>query len=92
MQEMGDSPFDGERPVGRTGEPLPAAAAYRVVEEVVAFFREPADAFIRRRHRELKSAGLTNEEIFPLVAHELEARPVLAPQLTERQIRRVIYG
>lgn len=71
---------------------LPLGAALRVVEDVAAFFHEPAEVFIRRRHRELQSAGRANQEIFAVIADELASRPVAAPGLTERQIRRVIYG
>jgi hypothetical protein len=71
---------------------LPESMARRVVEEVVAFCGEPAEAFIRRRHRELQAAGLANAEIFSTIGAELAARPVAAPRLTERQIRRVIYS
>lgn len=73
-----------------TGLPLPAAL--RVVQDVAAFFREPAEVFVRRRHRELQTAGMANPEIFAVIEHELATRPVAAPELTERQIRRVIYG
>lgn len=72
--------------------PLPAAAAARVVEEVVAYFSEPAEEFIRRRHRELQAARLANAETFRRIAMELAGRPVAAPRFSERQIRRVIYG
>jgi hypothetical protein len=71
---------------------LSEAAAARVVEEVVAYFSEPADVFIRRRHRELQAARLANPETFRRIASDLAGRPVAAPQLSERQIRRVIYG
>jgi len=72
--------------------PLSEAAAARVVEEVVAYFSEPAQEFIRRRHRELQAAGLANAETFRRIAIELAGRPVAAPQFSERQIRRVVYG
>jgi hypothetical protein len=72
--------------------PLSPAVAQRIVEEVVAFFSEPAEAFVRRRHTELKAQGLANPEVFRRIAEELGGRPVLAPDLTERQIRRLIYG
>jgi hypothetical protein len=72
--------------------PLSEAAARRIVEEVVAFLGEPADVFIRRRHRELQAAGRANPEIFRQIIAELTTRPVAAPALTERQIRRVVYG
>lgn len=71
---------------------LSEAAAARVVEEVIAYFSEPADVFIRRRHRELHAAGRANAETFRCIAIELAGRPVAAPQFSERQIRRVIYG
>jgi hypothetical protein len=71
---------------------LPAPMAERVVEEVVAYFREPVEAFVRRRHRELQAAGRANPEIFAAIARDVAERPVAAPPLTERQIRRVIYG
>ena len=71
---------------------LSEAAAARVVEEVVAYFSEPAEAFIRRRHRELQAVRLANPQAFRRIAVELAGRPVAAPRFSERQIRRVIYG
>jgi hypothetical protein len=71
---------------------LSEVAAARLVEEVVAYFSEPAEAFIRRRHRELQAARLANPETFRRIAAELAGRPVAAPEYSERQIRRVIYG
>jgi hypothetical protein len=71
---------------------LSEAAATRVVEEVIAYFSEPAEAFIRRRHRELQAARLANPQAFRRIAAELAGRPVAAPRFSERQIRRVIYG
>ena len=72
--------------------PLVPAVATRVIEEVVAYFSESTEMFIRRRHRELQAAGQPNTTIFERVAAELRARPVTAPELSERQIRRVVYG
>ena len=66
--------------------------AVRVVDEVVAFFSETAEQFVRRRHRELQGRGLPNPQIFERVAAELRRRPVAAPALSERQVRRIIYG
>ena len=71
---------------------LSPAAAGRVVADVAAYFSEPAEAFIRRRHRELQAAKVANPESFRLIARELAGRPVAAPEFSERQIRRVIYG
>jgi hypothetical protein len=72
--------------------PLSPEMSRRVVEEVVDHLREPVEALLRRRHRELQARGLANAEIFPLLVAEVAARPVAAPPLTERQIRRAIYG
>jgi hypothetical protein len=72
--------------------PLMADTATRVVEEIVAYFSESATGFVRRRHSELQEAGMANAEIFRRIAAELAARPVAAPEFSERQLRRVIYG
>lgn len=72
--------------------PLDRATAARVVDEVVAYFAEPLEALVRRRHRELQRAGLANAEIYTRITAELAERPVAAPELTERQIRRLVYG
>ena len=66
--------------------------AVRVVAEVVAFFSETAEEFVRRRHRELREGGVGNPDSFTRIAAELRARPVAAPRLSERQVRRIIYG
>ncbi|WP_084958120.1 hypothetical protein [Thermoactinospora rubra] len=72
--------------------PLGPGEAARVVADVLAYFSEPVEEFVRRRHRELKARGLTNDEIFPRIAAELPARRVAAPPLTLRQLRRIVYG
>ena len=71
---------------------LPVGIASRVIEEVLDHFHEPVEAFVRRRHRELKAEGLRNARVFTYIASELSSRPVAAPRLSERQIRRMIYG
>jgi hypothetical protein len=79
-----------ERVAMSTGLPLTVAA--RVVGDVLAYYREPAEQFVRRRHGELQAAGKKNPEIFTLIADELRRRLVAAPVLSERQLRRVVYG
>ncbi|MDF5752225.1 hypothetical protein P3X83_06365 [Spongiactinospora sp. TRM90649] len=66
--------------------------AARVVADVLTFFSEPVEEYVRRRHVELKAQGLTNEEIFPRIATELPMRRVAAPALSLRQLRRIVYG
>lgn len=72
--------------------PLSPAEAARVVAEVLGYFCEPAEAFVRRRHRELKARGLTNDRAFALIAAELPERRVAPQPLSLRQLRRIVYG
>jgi hypothetical protein len=71
---------------------LSPADSARVVEDVVAFYAEPVEEFVRRRHAHLKTYGTRNPEIFARIADELAGRVVAAPPLTERQLRRIVYG
>lgn len=71
---------------------LGVGTAGRLVEEFLAFFSESIEEFVARRHRELQAEGLRNDEIFGRIAGELGARRFAAPALTERQIRRLVYG
>ena len=79
-----------ERIATSTG--LSRAEAARVVEDVVAFHAEPVEDYVRRRHAQLKTYGARNAEIFARLAEELRGRVVAAPELTERQLRRIVYG
>lgn len=71
---------------------LAAAEATRVIEDVVAFHAEPVETYVRRRHGELKLYGAKNPAIFARLREELAVRVVAAPELSERQLRRIIYG
>lgn len=72
--------------------PLSPGEAARVVADVLGYFGESAEEFVRRRHRELKATGLTNERAFERIAAELPARRVTPPRYSLRQLRRVVYG
>jgi hypothetical protein len=71
---------------------LSRGEAARVVADVLAWYREPVADFVRRRHAEHQLRGRRNEEIFELIAAELARRAVAAPELTARQLRRLVYG
>ncbi|WP_418275389.1 hypothetical protein ACNHYB_11010 [Isoptericola jiangsuensis] len=71
---------------------LPPSEAARVVQDVLAWYAEPVEDYVRRRHASLRTHGARNEEIYAQIAAELRDRVVAAPALTERQVRRVIYG
>ena len=71
---------------------LPEATARRVVADVVAYFGETVEDFVSRRHGELRSKGHKNDEIWPMIAAELGVRRFRAPELSERQLRRIVYS
>ena len=74
------------------GTGLSPGEARRLIEDVVAFHAEPVEDYVRRRHRELKTYGAKNPEIYARIGAELRDRVVAAPGLSERQLRRIIYG
>lgn len=76
--------------VATTG--LSESEAARVVEDVVAYLAEPVEDYVRRRHAEMKTYGAKNRQIFERISAELAERVVAAPELTERQLRRIVYG
>ncbi len=72
---------------------LPPSQCRRLALDVLAQHMETVDAFVRRRHTELKAReGLKNEQIYVRLATEVGLRPFAAAPLTERQLRRMIYG
>jgi hypothetical protein len=71
---------------------LSASEARRLIDEVLHFLDELPEDFVRRRHWLLQSQGMSNSEIFVQLANELRARRFRAPDYSERQIRRIIYG
>jgi hypothetical protein len=68
--------------------------ARRVLREVVSLLAtETVEQFVVRRHRQLKeSYSQRNEAIYRRIAQEVAQRPFATAPLTERQIRRLIYG
>jgi hypothetical protein len=75
----------------RTTRLSPTEAA-RVVNEVLSFLAETPESFVRRRHHALQAEGLSNSAIFTQLAIELREWRFRAGSLSERQIRRLIYG
>jgi hypothetical protein len=71
---------------------LSDSEARRVVVDVLSFHAESIEDLVRRRHAELRGTGARNEEVFATLAAELADRVVAAPALTERQLRRIVYG
>ena len=71
---------------------LTPGEAARVIDDVIAFHAQPVEDYVRSRHAHLKTYGAKNPEIFARIAEELSARVVRAPELSERQLRRIVYG
>ncbi len=71
---------------------LTSAEALRLVEDVLSFHDEPVEDWVRRRHAELKTYGAKNAEIFARLQEEVRGHVVAAPALSERQLRRMVYG
>ncbi|MFE2097177.1 MULTISPECIES: hypothetical protein [unclassified Streptomyces] len=72
--------------------PLNRGEALRVIQDVLAYFDETTQDYVRRRHRELQVQGLQNTEIFERIEADLKYRAVAPPELTLRQLRRMVYG
>jgi hypothetical protein len=71
---------------------LRRTGAARLLQEITTYFAESLEEFVVRRHAELQAEGVRNEAIFEQIARDLEVRRFAAPRLTQRQIRRLIYG
>jgi hypothetical protein len=89
---MDDSyPQDLVRHVARsTG--LDEATASRVVADVMAYFGQTVEEYVVKRHENLKSRNRKNDDIWPLIMDELRTRRFKADELSERQLRRMVYG
>ncbi|MFI0239052.1 hypothetical protein [Streptomyces sp. NPDC016845] len=72
--------------------PLGRGEALRVIQDVLAYFDESAEDYVRRRHRELQARGLVNAAIFEQIRADLRYRAVAPPELSLRQLRRIVYG
>jgi hypothetical protein len=70
---------------------LDEATASRVVADVVAYFGQTVREYVVARHAELKLTGHKNDDIWPLVGGELGARRFRAEELSQRQLRRIVY-
>ncbi|MDR7302793.1 hypothetical protein [Haloactinomyces albus] len=71
---------------------LPPSTAARVAADVIAYFDETTEQYVRRRHAELQRRGYRNAEVWTAITAELAQRPVAPPELSERRLRRIVYG
>jgi hypothetical protein len=66
--------------------------AVRVLDDVLALMSETIEQFVARRHLELQRDGHRNDEIFGLLTEECASWRFRAPSLSQRQLRRIVYG
>ena len=71
---------------------LDEATASRVVADVAAYFGQTVQEYVISRHEDLKSRNRKNDDIWPLIMDELKTRRFRADELSERQLRRMVYG
>jgi hypothetical protein len=71
---------------------LDATTSARVLDEVLNYFNETPEMYVCRRHQELQHEMVPNAKAFGQIQHELRATRFRAVELSERQIRRLIYG
>lgn len=64
----------------------------KLVEELLDHWSESVEAFVRRRHGELQRQGTPNRLVYGILVREAGERPFTAQTLSERQVRRIIYG
>lgn len=64
----------------------------RLVEDIMEFFNLTLDDYVRLRHLQLQNQGVKNQEIYARISQEVKQRRFKAPELSERQIRRMVYG
>jgi hypothetical protein len=69
-----------------------AAVVERLLREILEYFDEDPETFVRRRHGQLKARGWRNDRIWPQIALEMDGRPFRSRALSQRQLRRIVYG
>ncbi|MCK4414167.1 MAG: hypothetical protein KAY32_11530 [Candidatus Eisenbacteria sp.] len=71
---------------------LDEAVLRKIVQEIREWYDEDLPAWVQRRHRELQRQGAPNREIFSMLCQEARRILIRPRPMTERQIRRLIYG
>ncbi len=67
-------------------------SAQRILEEFLGHYGKSVEEYVRERHLKLQEEGIANEAAFRRLKQEIAGRRFRAPELTIRQIRRMIYG
>jgi ATP-dependent helicase YprA (DUF1998 family) len=68
------------------------AELQKVVADLLDHWSETLAAFVVRRHKELQRSGIPNRLAYAQIRDEVSRRRFMAESLTERQVRRILYG
>jgi hypothetical protein len=72
---------------------VPRDQAERLLEEARTAFHQTLPDFVRSRHAEYRQRqGLRNQEIYRRIQEDIRNWRFRAPEVSERQIRRMIHG
>ncbi len=71
---------------------LDAASFRKLYEEFLSFFSLTLPEYVQSRHLELQREGLKNRDIYAAIMAEVPGLRFAAGPLTERRVRRMIYG
>ncbi len=72
--------------------PIDRKELHRLLDEIGGYYSKTANEYIVARHARLQLEGHKNDCIFRKIKNELKRRRFIGPDLSIRQIRRIIYG
>ncbi len=72
--------------------PIDESLLNHIVDDIGEYYSFEVKEFISVRHRQLHHLGMKNEQIYLKIQKELKERRFIGPDMSLRQIRRVIYG
>ena len=75
-----------------TSYPLSESLLRNILDDLGEYFGTPLEEYIPARQRELHQQGKKNEEIYRIIQEEIKRKLFPGPNLSIRQIRRIIYG
>ena len=64
----------------------------KLVEELQDHWSETREQYVLRRHGELQREGVPNRRIYGILQREIRDRRFAPRPMTDRQVRRLIYG
>lgn len=65
---------------------------YRFLDDLSGAFNFTVEKYIQKKHTDLHKEGKKNAEIYQIIQKEILTQRFPGPELSVRQIRRIIYG